>query len=151
MGLGSGGSVEVHVRLTLVKPPKGVAFGIQKGRGAPYEAIAVQQSENDDLVFDCSLTVKNASNAPNFTGPFAQGPASDRFLYIDVGTFAGQKDSAWSRRIKVPLSGITTALIRKVFSKPGYALTARIPGTGRDGTPSCATVKILGEWEVIRI
>jgi hypothetical protein len=87
---------------------------------------------------------------PNFTGPFAQGPPDGRFVYIDVGTCAGQHDTPWSRRMKIPLQGITWPLVRKALAKPGYRLTARIPGTGRDGGPSCATVRPLGDWEVTR-
>jgi Family of unknown function (DUF5990) len=137
----------------LVNPPTGVAFGIQKGRGAQYDTLLVQEGGDDDLCFDFSLTLKSdrPNEAPNFVGPFAQGTAADRFVYIDVGTLAGQKDSCWSRRIKIPLKGITKTLLRDLASRPERRLVARIPGTGRDGTPSCATVSILGGWEVIRV
>jgi|SRR5262245_43308805 len=143
--------MDIPVRLVLVGPPKGVAFGVQKGRGEESEAVSVQQSRDGDLTFDFSLTLKNADDSPpNFTGPFAQGPKGDRFVYIGVGTFAGQKDSCWSRRIKIPLKGISKTLVRDVSSKPGHALVVRIPGTGRDGTPSCATVKSLDDWKVMK-
>ena len=140
---------EIKIRLVLVDPPVNVAFGIQKGRGAKYETVLVQLGGRSDLRFDFTLELKSMSGAPNFVGPFAQGPVSDRFVYVGVGTFAGQKDSPWSRRIKIPLSGITETLVREVLSKPGQRLVARIPGTGRDGTPSCATTRILDAWKVV--
>ena len=134
----------------LVNPPPDVAFGIQKGHGAKYETVLIQLGGKGDLQFDLELDLKSAPHgALNFVGPFAQGTATDRFVYIGVGTFAAQTDSIWSRRIKIPLSGITKRLIREVLSKPGRRLVARIPGTGRDGTPSCATVTLMGEWKVI--
>jgi hypothetical protein len=37
----------------------------------------------------------------------------------------------------VPLEGITWELIRKAVRKPGYRLSARIPGIGKDGGPNC--------------
>lgn len=40
---------------------------------------------------------------PNSLGPFAQGPPAARFVYVDVGTYAGQKNTPWARRMKVPL------------------------------------------------
>jgi Family of unknown function (DUF5990) len=89
---------EIKIRLVLVDPPVDVAFGIQKGRGTKYEIVLVQLGGRGDLRFDVALELKSPSGTPNFTGPFAQGPASDRFVYIGVGTFAGQKDSVWSRR-----------------------------------------------------
>ena len=34
---------------------------------------------------------------PDFQGPLVQGTPANRFLYVDVGTYAGQKDTPWSR------------------------------------------------------
>ena len=143
---------DLPIQLVLVDPPSGIDYGIQRGSGAEYETMFVQQRERGDVVFDFSLTVAdNRKNGlPNFKGPFAQGPLASRFIYVDVGTYAGQKDTPWSRRMKVPLQGITWALIKQVASKPGQILSARIPGTGKDGGPSCATVKLLGPWQVIK-
>lgn len=142
---------DLSIRLVLVDPPPGIDFGIQRGSGAHYETLFVQQAKNGDVTFDFSITVteNRKDNLPNFKGPFAQGPPASRFIYIDVGTYAGQKNTQWSRRMKVPLQGITWALIRQATSKPGRKLLARIPGKGKDGGPNCATVHLLGQWEVI--
>ena len=141
--------MEIPIRVILVDPPPGVAFALQKGRGGEYEAVAVQLSGKANLVFDCTVTQKDGvGSALNFTGPFAQGPKGARFVYIGVGTFAGQKDSCWSRRIKIPLNGISKAMVRDVSAKSGHTLVVRIPGAGRDGTPSCATVRPLDDWKV---
>ena len=141
---------EVQIRLVLVDPPAGVDFGIQRGAGTDYESVLVQQRKRGDLSFDFSMTVveNRKDGLPNFQGPFAQGPPAGRFIYVDVGTYAGQKNTRWSRRMKVPLQGLTWPLIRKVMDKPDAKLSARIPGTGKDGGPNCATVKLLGTWQV---
>lgn len=144
---------ELSIRLVLVDPPPGVDFGIQRGGGAHYETLFVQQGKQGkqgDVIFDFSLSVteNRKDSLPNFKGPFVQGPSSSRFIYIDVGTCAGQKNTQWPRRMKVPLQGITWALIRQATSKPGRKLVARIPGKGKDGGPNCATVHLLGHWEV---
>lgn len=78
----------------------------------------------------------------------AQGPTTGRFLYLDIGKLAGQADSQWERRIKVPLTGITWELIEKVSSDPKLVLEAQLPGTGKDGGPSCATVQPIGGWKL---
>ena len=144
---------EVPIRLVLVDPPAGVDFGIQRGHGTAFEALFVQQAKREDLSFDLSLTVSDnrKDGLPDFQGPFAQGPPANRFIYVDVGTYAGQRDTPWSRRMKVPLQGITWPLIRKVSSRPGRKLSARIPATGKGGGPNCATVKLLGDWHVIDV
>src|SRR6187402_1836310 len=106
---------ELPVRLVLVDPPSGVDFRIQRGRGAEYETVCVQQRTRGDVCFDFFLTVADNRKdvLPNFQGPFAQGPPAARFVYVDVGTYAGQKNTPWSRRMKVPLQDITWALIRQ--------------------------------------
>ena len=152
-----GGTLEsdLPIRLVLVDPPPGVDFGIQRGGGAHYETLFVQQGKQgkqEDVIFDFSLAVADnrKDGLPNFKGPFVQGPPASRFIYVDVGTYAGQNNTPWSRRMKVPLQGITWALIRQVTSRPGNKLVGRIPGTGKDGGPNCATVQLLGHWEVSR-
>jgi hypothetical protein len=140
----------IQVRLVLVDPPAGIDFGLQRGRGPAYESVSVQRSNGGDLCFDFPLVVTDSrkDGLPNFLGPLAQGPVVGRFVYIGVGTHAGQTDTPWSRRIKVPLLGITWPLIQTVVTTPGHRLEARIPGTGKDGGPSCATIRLLGEWQV---
>jgi hypothetical protein len=143
---------EVPIRLVLVDPPPAVDFGIQRGSGSQYETVLVQRRTSGDVFFDFSVTVADnrKDRLPNFKGPFAQGPPVKRFVYVDVGTYAGQKDTQWARRMIVPLQGITWALIKTVLSRDGQRLLARIPGTGRDGGPNCATVKMLSDWKVIK-
>lgn len=136
----------LKLRIVLEKPPKGVDFGLQTGRGSAYETIQTQRSKGQDLVFafTLGLTAGSKASTPVLNGPYVQGPPAQRFVYLDIGTYAGQKDSCWSRRLKIPLSGITMAMIRSQA-----VLEARIPGTGKDGEPSCATVHPVGGWKVV--
>ena len=141
---------EVLIRLVLVDHLPGVDFGIQRGKGWAYQTLFVQRSSGGDLVFDFSLPLAEGKDQPDFRGPFAQGTPTGRFVYIDVGTYAGQKNTPWSRRMKVPLGGITRTMIGEVMKRPGLRLEARIPGTGKDGGPNCATVRPLGNWTVTK-
>lgn len=140
----------IQIRLVLVDPPPGVDFGIQRGDGTDYECLFVQRSGRGDVSFDLPLTVADnrKDGLPNLLGPFAQGDPASRFVYIDVGTYAGQKGTEWSRRMKVPLQGLTWALIRRVVNRRDQTLVARIPGTAKDGGPNCATVRLIGAWRV---
>ena len=139
---------ELRIRIVLVGPPSGVDFGIQEGKGNDYTTIQKQRSKGNDLSFDCMVTVKDNRDdgLPNFLGSVTQGAATDRFIYIDIGKLAGQSDCAWERRIKVPLSGITWEMIEKTATDPKLFLEARLPGTGNDGGPSCATVHPTKGW-----
>ncbi|MFO0938542.1 MAG: DUF5990 family protein [Gemmataceae bacterium] len=142
-------ATEVPLRVVLIAPPAGVAYGIQHGKGNDYTTILTHISKGTNLEFEFTLTVKDrvGDELPNFLGPLSQGPVAGRFVYVDIGKSAGQVDSCWQRRIKVPLGGITWELIGKVLAKPNLILEARLPGTGKDGGPSCATLHPIDGWK----
>lgn len=142
-------SQEIPLRIVLVAPPSGVDFGIQHGKGNNYTTILTQRSDGTNLTFEFSVTgkVKAGDDLLNFIGPLSQGPASGRFIYIDIGKYAGQTNSCWARRIKVPLNGITCKLIDNTLKSPKLILEAQLPGTGKDGGPSCATIKPIDGWK----
>ena len=139
---------ELTLKIVLEKPPSGVDFGLQKGSGNKYETIQIQRSSDKNVEFEFTITVKlNNDGLPNFLGAFVQGPPTQRFIYIDIGTYAGQKDTSWSRRLKIPLIGISLNTIKEL-SANNKILEARVPGTGRDGGPNCATVKPFSGWHL---
>jgi hypothetical protein len=141
---------ELPLRLVLIDPPASVDYGIQRGRGSSYEPVLVQQRTRADVSFDFSITVSQGKGgAPSFSGEYAQGTPARRFIYVDVGTYAGQKHTPWSRRMIVLLNPITWEQVAKALT-PGHRLLASIQGTGKDGGPSCATVTPIGGWKVIR-
>jgi hypothetical protein len=140
--------LELTCRILLEAPPAGVDYALQKGRGSVYETVQTQRSRGKDLIFEFTVQVRNATSdtALDFAGPYVQGPRGQRFVYLDIGTYAGQTDTPWSRRLKIPLTGIPSAALRPASG----VLEARVPGTGRDGSPTCATVKPFDGWELVR-
>ena len=142
---------QVALRIVVEKPPPGVDYGLQKGRGSDYETVQTQRSKKEDLRFEFSVDVKEGKDGlPNFLGPFAQGPAGERFVYLDIGTYAGQTGTPWSRRLKIPLRGITWKSIEQA-SRSSQVFEARVPGTGKDGGPTCSTVKPFDGWKLTRM
>ena len=143
---------ELRFRIVLEAPPAGVDFGLQIGRGAAYETVQTQRSTGKHLSFEFTLGVRAArretSAPPDFQGPVVQGPPSQRFIYIDIGTYAGQRDTPWSRRLKVPLIGITSEMVDRVAKDARMVVETRVPGRGKDGGPNCATVKPFDGWSV---
>ena len=142
---------EISLRIVLVQPPGQVAIGLQKGSGRTYETLQIQKAGIRDLIFTYSVFVKGDRQndlMPSLSGPFVQGPKDQKFTYLGIGTYAGQIDSVWSRRLKIPLSGINWDFIEQLSRDPRYILEARVPGTGRDGGPSCATVKPFPGWHL---
>ena len=140
---------EIRLRIRVVDPPPGVVFCLQRGRG---ELVSPVMADGSELVFDLSVRLGEArdESGPNFLGPFTQGPVSARFVYVNAGTSAGQFPSCWTRRVKVPLSGIDRALVEEALRSEASTLEARIAGRARDGGPACATVPLLdGGWRLV--
>jgi hypothetical protein len=135
---------QAKLRIILESPFPGVAYALQSGTGSAYGCVQGQTSSGGNLVFEFPVAVKMRNGAHAPSGPFVQGPKGGRFVYICVGTYAGDAGSCWTRRMKVPLEGIDWA------SACGAVLETRVPGTGRDGTPACATVKPFAGWTVNR-
>jgi hypothetical protein len=139
---------DLSLRIVLQSPTPGVVYGLQKGKGPNYETIQKQTSDSTDLIFEFIVQAKPGEDGNLvFLGPFTQGTPQDRFIYIDIGTYAGQTDTPWSRRLKIPLSGVSKELVAKLSQ--GNVLTTKVPGRGKDGSPNCATVKPFDGWKII--
>ena len=138
---------QLTLRIVVEEPPSGVDFALQKGKGSTYEPVQKQRSKGNDLIFEFQPVIRSgvSSHGLSLAGPFVQGPPRARFVYLDIGTYAGQCDSHWSRRLKIPLEGITAAMIAK-----GGVFEVRVPGTARDGGPNCATVKDFKGWRRVK-
>ncbi|MCR8557481.1 hypothetical protein KXD93_07505 [Mucilaginibacter sp. BJC16-A38] len=138
----------VNLHIILQKPPAGIHFALQKGHGNVVEAVQVQISADGDLHFELMIDVKvdpAKTELARFGGPYVQGPPVEKFIYIGIGTFAGQV-SPWSRRLKIPLRDISWDLINRANENSG--LETIVPGTAKDGSPTCATVKPFAGWHL---
>lgn len=142
---------EISLQIILLKPTPNVDFGLQKGAGNNYETVQKQRSKSGDLIFKFAVKVKGDRSRdmlPKFAGSFVQGPAGNKFIYIDIGTYAGQTDCIWSRRLKIPLTSITWKDVDHLVDNPNSIMETIVPGTGKDGSPSCATVKPFDGWHL---
>lgn len=139
----------INFCITLQGPPPNFAYALQKGSGSKYEVVQPQRSNGNDLHFDALIEIKGSRQTnefPDFKGPFVQGPVAGRFIYIDIGSYAGGFGSSWSGRLKIPLSGITWDVVENALSQPQCVLKTTVPGTGKNGLPNCATVKPFNGW-----
>ncbi len=145
---------EIPLRITLYRVPPGVRFALQKGKSdAKGNAALVPPSRSDatSLSFDFSVRVAPAKPGarPRFLGEFTQGPPEKRFVYVNSGRRAGQPDTLWDRRAKIPLTTITPALIEEVRAAPNKILAIEIEGKGGDGGPVCASLLSSTEWRTV--
>lgn len=140
---------ELSIKIILLEPPADVDYGLQKGHANTYEIESLQHSSTGDLHFTCSIGLKTGKDGnPDFNGPFVQGPVGGRFIYINIGTYARQKNTSLGRRLKIPLTGITDSMIKKLQKNTSQLLVTCIIGTAKDGSPACATPKPFNGWTV---
>jgi len=116
------------------------------------ELIQPTRRDFDSLSFDFSVRVEQAKKGarPRFLGEFTQGTPEKRFVYVNSGRSAGQADTLWNRRAKIPLTTISTALIDRVRSSADTILELEIEGTSKDGGPVCASLLSSTEWRPVR-
>ncbi|HVW94796.1 MAG TPA: DUF5990 family protein [Mucilaginibacter sp.] len=137
--------MDITLHITVQQPPAGFYYGLQKGSGSQFENEQVRLSAGVDLDFSLTVGVKTDAQTglPRFGGPFVQGPAGGKFIYIGIGAYAGH-ESAWSGRLKIPLSGITAEMVAAADN----GLQTYVAGTGKNGMPACATVKPFSGWKI---
>jgi hypothetical protein len=134
--------------MVVEEPSPGVTFAVQLGRD---QLLAPSAVTGKRLVFEFLVRVApGTSGPPRLLGPAAQGPPGGRFVYLNSGKRAGQQNTEWDRRAKIPLGGITRAVIRDYHATSGASLEVRVPGLGRRGPgPICGAVRLTdGGWKV---
>lgn len=140
---------EITLEIELIAPPKGVGFCLQKGK---TELIDYQVSEGENIRFSLPVRVRQGkTDAPNFLGEFTQGAPKERFIYVCVGEYAGQKNTLWARRVKIHLSSISWQQVEQVLANPNSKLVASYQATDKKGGPSCASVPLVsGGWSLAK-
>lgn len=132
------------IRLIVTEQLPGVWYAMQRGRSG----LLAPATSSGVLAFDFDVRVELSKDPPGVTGEFAQGPPTQRFVYVNSGTYAGQSGTPWSRRAKVPVTGIAASLAAEAIARKGR-LQASVRGTGKDGGPFCASVPLLSDWTVV--
>ena len=125
----------VTLRLIIDDPVPGVRYSLQKD-DLPFDP---RTAGDGPLAFELPVTLHPDGR---LTGPFVrrEGPER-RFVYIRIGTSAGDHASPWSRRAKIDIHDIPAAL--RVADS---VLETHLPGRGKDGSPACATVRPVIGW-----
>ena len=142
---------ELPLRVVVENPVPGLVMALQRGAAGKAELVGRVIGSGEVVIFDLEVAVEGAlpDGRPRLLGPYVQGPPAERFVYLCVGLYAGQPDSPWNGRVKVPIGGITWDLIEALT--PGCRLEGRVGGRGRKDGPALATVPILEPgWRAVR-
>jgi len=133
---------EIRMRLTVETPVPGVWHSLQDKLSSPVDTK--QSEDGGPLNFDFAVRI---AEGPKFYGEHVRSEGPERrFVYIAVGSQAGQHVCEWSRRMKIDIHDIPQALLDRTAK--GGVLEGSFNGTGKDGTPACATIKPI-TWRAI--
>lgn len=129
---------EIGLRIIIEQPVVGVLHSLQAKDDRPLDPKASRAGE--PLLFDLPIRV---APGPKFFGDQVrrEGPVR-RFIYIRVGQAAGDPSSPWSRRMKIDIHDLDAALLARAIEMRGI-IEIVVNGTGKDGTPACATVPAI--------
>lgn len=128
----------------IERPVPGVVYSLQQD-DKPLDLRASDSGES--LAFNFPLRIERPSACgAKFFGPQVRREGKvRRFVYVRIGTSAGQHGAPWDRRIKVDIHDIEPALLDAAIA--GGLLEATIRNTARDGSPACATIRPV-HWRV---
>ncbi|MBW8304593.1 MAG: hypothetical protein K0M78_11785 [Brevundimonas sp.] len=131
----------ITLRLTIADPVPGVRYSLQKD-DLPFEPAT---AADGPLSFDVPIRLADDNRV---LGRFVrrEGPTR-RFVYIRIGTSAGDHAGAWSRRAKIDIHDIPPLLLDR--AREGQTLEVVLPGRGKDGSPACATVRPATPWRAL--
>ncbi len=138
-------SQEITLEIVLQDPVDGAMYGLQKGKGSDYETVQAQLGKGHNLTFALVVSVKQAGGSGiTLGGPFVQGSPGNRFIYIGIGSYAGQIGAPWNGRMKIPLPEASFQYMILNGGENGWSCT--VAGRTEDGKPVFATVKPFGGW-----
>jgi hypothetical protein len=134
---------ELPIRIVVEHPLPELAIALQRGKADKATLVPPSSRSPDAVVLDLDVTVDGhlPDGRPRLLGLCVQGPPDARFVYLPLGRYAGQADSEWAGRVKVPLGGIGWDQIEAL--SPGARLAARIKGQSPKGGPALASMRLL--------
>lgn len=135
----------ITMRIVIEQPVVGVLHSLQAKDDSPLDPKSSREGEA--LAFDFQIRV---GPGPKFFGDQVrrEGPER-RFVYIRIGQLAGDPSSPWSRRMKIDIHDIADDLLERA-AMSGAVIETTVDGTGKDGTPACATLRPTGRRIVER-
>jgi hypothetical protein len=134
------GQTEINLRIVIENPVPGVMLSLQDKANKPVDPVTPGKSP---VIFNFPVRI---GPGPKFYGEYVRSEGPERrFVYVCIGQGAGQKGTPFSRRMKINIHDIPQALLDKAVK--GKVIEGVVNGTGKDGTPACASVPLSKAWQ----
>jgi hypothetical protein len=143
---------DLTIEIICTKPPgkkvgerQSVHLAIQKDT----DLLDAKPADQDPIVFKPVLRVEeHADGSPNFLGPFAQGPRSQRFIYLVWADMPRGQAAQRFSRIKLQLNHLKWADVQKALTRK-KPIKVTLSLTDAKGQPVVATIRPNGaKWDL---
>lgn len=135
---------EIRARLVIEQPVAQVLHSLQEGDDTPLDPRRSRAGEA--LAFEFPLRIERTAEGAKVFGPQVRREGKvRRFVYVRIGTLAGDVASPWTRRMKIDIHEIDVTLLDAAIA--GGVLEGTFNGTLPDGSPACATIRPVS-WRV---
>jgi hypothetical protein len=123
---------------------RNVYVAVQR-RAKPAELLDLTQGDASEAVWTLECTVGEGPNGSDIKGPYIQGPAGARFIYLSWGVVDEAGSFTMFRRAKLWLEAVPSSVLHRAVGTG--ILVGRLALTDDGGHPLCASVRPpLIEW-----
>jgi hypothetical protein len=121
-----------------------VHVGVQR-RAKPAELLDLTPGDASTASWSLECVAVAGPKGLDIKGPYVQGPAGARFIYLSWGVVAETGDFTMFRRAKLWIDGVPPDVLRRAVTTG--VLVGRLGLTDDRGHPRCAAVRPpLIEW-----
>ena len=136
---------QVSLRVIVENAPPHIRWMSQSGAS---DLVAPTSVVGNTFTFDFVVrAILSKAGALDFRGDAIQGKLGERFVYLN--SESGPDARGFDRRAKIHLKTVTMQQIESLAKNPGAILQTRFHGTHKDGGAACASVPLLGGWEIV--
>jgi hypothetical protein len=141
--------LEFTIEIACVQLPGAGSNSLHLGIQRDKLIIQAASADSRRIVFKPNIRARrNADGSVNFLGPFAQGPKSERFIYLNWVTTNGKVLTSQVGRIKLHLSHIKWPVVEKA-AEANRPIRVKLALTNAKGKPVMASIRQgAAEWEL---
>jgi Family of unknown function (DUF5990) len=142
--------IEITIEIVCTELPGAGHHALHLGIQRDKEIIEAASADSNRIVFKPTLRARrNGDGSVNFLGPFAQGPKTERFIYLNWASTNGKELTAMVGRIKLHLNHINWAAVEKA-AKRNKPIRVELALTNAKGNPVMASVRPdVAKWTLL--
>jgi hypothetical protein len=142
--------IEITIKIVCSELPETWRHGLHLGLQRDNVMTDATPATSKRIVFKPTLRARrNSDGSVNFLGPYAHGPKSERFIYLNWLTIEGDMPQSMVGRIKLHLNHIRWTTVEKA-AKANKPIRVKLALTNAKGGPVMASVRPdVAKWVLV--